>query len=73
MIDEIITVTEEEAYKAGRMMAACEGTLVGITAGAALHAAMTVGARPENEGRNIFAFLPDTGDRYLSTPLFTEE
>ena len=73
VIDEIITVTEEEAYKAGRMMAACEGTLVGITAGAALHAAMTVGARPENEGRNIVAFLPDTGDRYLSTPLFTEE
>ena len=70
VIDEIITVTEDEAYKAGRQMAACEGTLVGITAGAALHAAVTVGRRLENQGRNVVAFLPDTGDRYLSTPLF---
>ncbi|MBQ8564099.1 MAG: cysteine synthase A [Firmicutes bacterium] len=70
VIDEIITITEEEAYQAGRLMAACEGTLVGITAGAALHAAMKVGMRPENTGKNVVAFLPDTGDRYLSTPLF---
>ena len=73
VIDEIITVTEGEAYAAGRLMAACEGTLVGITAGAALHAAMLIGQRPENEGKNVVAFLPDTGDRYLSTPLFSQK
>ena len=70
VIDEIVTVKEEEAYAAGRLMASSEGTLVGITAGAALHAAMTIGSRPENQGKNVVAFLPDTGDRYLSTPLF---
>ena len=70
VIDEIVTVKEEDAYAAGRLMASSEGTLVGITAGAALHAAMTIGSQPENQGKNVVAFLPDTGDRYLSTPLF---
>ncbi len=70
VIDEIVTVKEEDAYAAGRRMASTEGTLVGITAGAALHAAMVIGSRPENRGKNVVAFLPDTGDRYLSTPLF---
>ncbi len=70
VIDEIVTVKEEDAYAAGRLMASSEGTLVGITAGAALHAAMTIGSRPENQRKNVVAFLPDTGDRYLSTPLF---
>jgi len=72
VIDEIITVTEEDAYAAARLMAGCEGTLVGITAGAALHAAMEAGKRDDFAGKNIVAFLPDTGDRYLSTPLFGE-
>ena len=73
IIDEIITVTEEEAYEAGRLMASSEGTLVGITAGAALHAAMKVGQRIENRGCHVVTFLPDTGDRYLSTPLFAPQ
>lgn len=70
VIDEIFTVSDEEAYEAGRLMAANEGTLVGITSGAALHAAMKVGERQEFHGKNVVALLPDTGDRYLSTPLF---
>ena len=73
VIDEIITVTEEEAYAAGRLMAGKEGVLVGITSGAALHAAAAVGSRAENKGKNIVAFLPDTGERYLSTPMFGGE
>ena len=72
VIDEIITVTEEDAYAAGRLMAGKEGVLVGITSGAALHAAMEAGSRPENSGKNIVAFLPDTGERYLSTPMFAK-
>ena len=72
IIDEIITVTEEEAYAAGRLMAGKEGVLVGITSGAALHAALKIGSRPENSGKNIVAFLPDTGERYLSTPMFSK-
>lgn len=72
VIDEIITVTEEEAYAAGRLMAGKEGVLVGITSGAALHAAMEAGSRPENQGKNVVAFLPDTGERYLSTPMFAK-
>ena len=72
VIDEIITVTEEDAYAAGRLMAAKEGVLVGITSGAALHAAMEAGSRPENQGKNVVAFLPDTGERYLSTPMFAK-
>ena len=68
--DEIITVTEEDSYAAGRLMGAGEGVLVGISAGAALHAAIEVASRPENEGKTVVVLLPDTGDRYLSTPLF---
>ena len=68
--DEIITVTNEEAYEKGRLVAAKEGFLVGITSGAALHAAVELARRPENKGKAIVALLPDTGDRYLSTPMF---
>jgi cysteine synthase A len=68
--DEVITVTEEEAYTAARRLGASEGILVGISSGAALHAALTVAERPENTGKTIAVLLPDTGDRYLSTPLF---
>ncbi len=70
IIDEIITVTEEEAYSAGRALAKNEGILVGISSGAALHAAISLARRKENEGKNIVCLLPDTGDRYLSTPYF---
>lgn len=70
--DEVFPVTEEQAYRAGRLMGQCEGVLVGISSGAALHAAIEVAKRPENAGRNIVVLLPDTGDRYLSTPMFTE-
>ncbi|MBR3910421.1 MAG: cysteine synthase A [Anaerotignum sp.] len=69
--DEIITVTDEAAYEAGRTIARNEGLLVGISAGAALHAAVEVAKRPENAGKNIVVLLPDTGDRYLSTPMFS--
>ena len=68
--DEIITVTDEDAYDKGRMVASNEGFLVGITAGAALHAAFELATRPENKGKTIVALFPDTGDRYLSTPMF---
>lgn len=70
VIDEIITVTTEEAYAAGKAMARLEGVLVGISSGAALHAALDVAKRPENKGKTIVALLPDTGERYLSTPMF---
>lgn len=69
--DEIITVTDEEAYACARELGVREGVLVGISSGAALHAAMVLAERAENEGKNIVVLLPDTGDRYLSTPLFT--
>ncbi len=68
--DEVIRVTDEEAYEAGRLMGTREGVLVGISSGAALHAAMILAGRPENAGKNIVVLLPDTGDRYLSTPMF---
>ena len=68
--DEIIPVTEEDAYTAARKLVALEGILVGITSGAALHAATLLANRPENAGKTIIALLPDTGERYLSTPLF---
>ncbi len=68
--DEIICVTEEEAYAAGRKLVGTEGLLVGITSGAALHAATLLAKRPENKGKVIVALLPDTGDRYLSTPMY---
>ena len=68
--DAVSQVTEEEAYEAARLLASSEGVLVGITSGAALHTAVREAAKPENEGRTIVALLPDTGERYLSTPLF---
>ena len=68
--DEIIAVSDEDAYEKGRLIASREGFLVGITSGAALHAAVVLARRAENYGKNIVAFLPDTGDRYLSTPMF---
>lgn len=70
IIDEIITVTTNEAYDASRMMAKREGVLVGISSGAALHSALLLAKKPENKGKNIVVILPDTGDRYLSTDLF---
>ena len=70
--DEIIPIENEEAYEAGRMLGRKEGVVCGITAGAALHAAIQLAKRPENEGKTIVALLPDTGDRYLSTELFAE-
>lgn len=69
--DEIIAVKSEEAYAAGRAIAVTEGILVGISSGAALHAATVLANRPENAGKNIVALLPDTGDRYLSTEMFS--
>ncbi len=71
--DEIITVENEEAYAEGRTFAESEGILVGISSGAALKAAAVLAARPENKGKTIVALLPDSGDRYLSTPLFCRE
>lgn len=68
--DEIIRVTNEDAYAAGKAVARSEGILVGITSGAAVWAAAELAKRPENEGKVIVALLPDTGDRYLSTPMF---
>lgn len=70
--DEIIPVTEAEAYAAGRFLARKEGLLCGITSGAAVHAAGLLAKRPENAGKVIVALLPDTGERYLSTPMFQE-
>lgn len=70
--DEIIPVTDEAAYRAGRLMGQQEGILVGISSGAALHAAIEVAKRPENAGKNIVVLLPDTGERYLSTPMYQE-
>lgn len=70
--DEIITVTTDEAFATGRLIARKEGILVGITSGAALYAAAQLAKRPENAGKTIVALLPDSGDRYLSTPMFTE-
>ena len=68
--DEIIPVENEEAYAAGRLLGKCEGIVVGISSGAALHAAVELAKREENAGKTIVVLLPDTGDRYLSTPLF---
>lgn len=70
--DEIVTVREEDAYAAARRMAREEGVLVGISSGAALHAALQIAARPQNAGKTVVVFLPDSGERYLSTPLFAE-
>ena len=70
--DEIIAVENDAAFAAGREIARTDGLLVGISSGAALHAATELAKRPENRGKVIVALLPDTGDRYLSTPLFAE-
>ena len=70
--DEIITVENEDAFAAGRLVGRCEGVLAGISSGAAVWAAIQLAKRPENRGKTIVALLPDTGDRYLSTPLFAE-
>lgn len=70
VIDEIITVEDEEAYKASNLLAVKEGILTGITSGAALHAALKLAVREKNRGKMIVVLLPDTGERYLSTPLF---
>ncbi len=70
VIDEIVRVTNEEAYAAGRRMGREEGVLVGITSGAALHAAIELARRPENAGKTIVALMPDGGDKYLSTAMY---
>ena len=71
--DEIILVENEEAFETGRMLGQSEGLLAGISAGAALFAALQLAQRAENEGKNIVVLLPDSGDRYLSTPLFSDK
>ena len=73
VVDEIITVTEEDAYRTGRLLVHTEGIMAGITSGAALWAADELARRPENKGKTIVALLPDDGSRYLSTPLWSEE
>ena len=70
--DEIIRVANDDAFAAGKLLAKQEGILAGISSGAALHAAIELAKRPENAGKSIVALLPDNGDRYYSTPLFTE-
>ena len=71
--DEIITVENEDAFKTGKTLARKEGVLVGISSGAAVYAATVLAKRPENKGKVIVALLPDTGERYLSTPMFAED
>lgn len=70
--DEVIPVSNEDAFAAGKLIGRSEGILVGISAGAALWAASEIAKRPENKGKNIVVLLPDTGDRYLSTPMFED-
>lgn len=70
--DEIIPVADNDAFETGRLIGRKEGVLVGISSGAAVYAAIQLAKRPENKGRNIVVLLPDTGDRYLSTPLFAQ-
>ena len=70
--DEVFTVTNEQAYETGRLIAHNEGMLVGISSGAATYAAIQIAKRPENKGETIVVLLPDTGERYLSTPMFAE-
>ena len=70
--DEIITVTNEDAFATGKAIGKSEGVLVGISSGAAAWAAIQLAKRPENKGKTIVVLLPDTGDRYLSTPLFAD-
>ncbi len=73
VVDEIVTVTDEDAYRTGSLLARTEGVMAGITSGAALWAADELARRPENKGKTIVALLPDDGNRYLSTPLWSEE
>jgi cysteine synthase A len=70
VIDRVVTVTTDQAYQAARQLAKKEGILVGISSGAALHAALQLSREPENHGKRIVVLLPDTGDRYLSTEMF---
>ena len=72
-VDEIITITTDEAFKAARSIAKSEGVLVGISSGAVLHGAIILAKRPENKGKRIVVLLPDTGERYLTTQLFEKE
>ncbi len=72
LIDEVFPVTEEQAFAAARTLARCEGVLAGISSGAALHAAIEIAKRPGSKGKVLAVILPDTGERYLSTPLFKE-
>ena len=72
VIDEILTIENEDAFRTGKKLAREEGILVGITSGASVHAAEILASRPENKGKVIVAILPDTGDRYLSTPMFAD-
>ena len=70
--DQVVPVTEEQAYTAGRLLGQREGILAGISSGAALYAAIQIAKHPENAQKNIVVLLPDTGDRYLSTPMFAQ-
>ena len=70
--DEVIPVSNESAFEYGKLIGKTEGVLVGISSGAALYAAVEIAKRPENEGKTIVVLFPDTGDRYLSTPLFAD-
>ena len=70
--DEVITVDNEDAFETGRALARHDGLLVGISSGAAVYAATELAKRPENKGKIIVALLPDTGERYLSTPMFSD-
>jgi cysteine synthase A len=72
VIDEVIPITTEDAYAAGRRMGREEGVLVGISSGAALHAALEIAKRPENAGKTVVVLFPDSGDRYLTTPMYAE-
>lgn len=70
LLDEVVRVTDGEAYEAARALARTEGLLAGISSGAAVHAAALIAKRPENAGKTIVVLLPDTGERYMSTGLF---